>query len=123
VTDMRPRPVRGLSPVSPLGIRLFSEIPQKQAKLNRLVLFCSAACKASGGSSRWPRIPTWGREQARWQYAASGLFLCPASAGRYRDACHNPAMTTATPPPDLSPETLREPITGRALDALRAASP
>ncbi len=89
--------------------------------MNRRALFCSAACKAFGRSSRWPRIPTWGREQARWQYAASGLFLCLPGPGARRAHATIRAMSTPTPPVPAADE-LRRLHAERALSTLRAAS-
>lgn len=42
--------------------------------LNSRVLFCSAACFDITIPSQWIRIPTWGREQARYRFDRGGLF-------------------------------------------------
>src|SRR5690606_3097543 len=89
--------------------------------MNRRALFCSAACKAFGRSSRWPRLPTWGREQARRQYASSGLFFCLPGPGAPRAHATHRALRTATPPVPAARE-LRRLHAERALSTLRAAS-
>src|SRR5690606_14385583 len=109
-------------PVSLRGISVFSKNARKSTLMNRRVLCCSAACKGFGRSSRWPRIPTWGGEQARWQDAASGRFYaCPAPAAR---RAHATIRLMRTPPrPVTAADALRRLHAERALATRRAAAP
>jgi hypothetical protein len=57
--------------------------------LNSRVLFCSAACVDITIPSQCGRIPTWGREQARYRFDRGGLFNARAflnGSNAHRDA-------------------------------------
>ena len=76
--------------------------------------YCGAACKPSKRHAQWPRIPTWGREQARWQRKLQAGFFVAAPA---KCRCHNAGMA----PVDFRIPDSQQPAVARALDTLAAA--